>query len=535
MPAYTTPHGFPYPVSTDKIAATDDNLRLALKALADKSNQKHTESMSVYEDLMGTNPIRVRGTLPVDASLDALTARSDNGIWSMGGYRDGAPIELTVGAKVTVVNSQNDRYMRVDYRAGGGSYERYGTSSWSSWSRIDGPFVYAGAPSAEITALSQMNARRHNGIYRITESRGYTDLPDLPPGWNGGHLVNFSDGISSTLQFLTINFQAPDRDTVFWRAQTGPSGFFTPWVPLSGEGGGEPAPGGDLAALEARVALLEAADGAPRTTFENTKVFTTYAEGEAYMDRLARVFPEKVEILELGHSRQGLPIRAFQLGNPSKPAFYVLAAQHGSEPMGREAAYVWVRELCEDTSPETLAFLSNYCVVVTPTVNADCINVQRLNSAGTDLNTNWPTEGTAEITAASSVLKTHDVVITMDAHEGGKWKVMQAEVPTAPEVHQALKDASNGLFAAVETAFAEASEAFERYPGGPGLTVARNVIPERYKSAAILFEGTSDLDANMYSPDVTYRLGVYMLTYRSVFEYVRGNMSSFVAAKAAAL
>ena len=74
------------------------------------------------------------------------------------------------------------------------------------------------------------------------------------------------------------------------------------------------------------------------TSIENTKVFPTYVGGEAYMNRLAKAFPEKIENLDLEHLWQWLPIRAIKIDDPSKPAFYLVAARQGLEPMGRECA-----------------------------------------------------------------------------------------------------------------------------------------------------------------------------------------------------
>src|SRR5699024_441696 len=186
------------------------------------------------------------------------------------------------------------------------------------------------------------------------------------------------------------------------------------------------------------------------------------------------------------------------------------------------------------TRPDFDTVMDGICVVVTPVVNADRINVQRLSSSGTDLNRNWPTEGTSEITAAASVLQTHDVVLTMDAHEGGLWETMQAAVANAPEVAESLRAMSQDLYAHIEQVYSTEGEAFASFPGSTNLSQARNVIAERYHSSTILFEGSSDLHNGMNSPDVVYRERVYMLAYRSVFEHFRDNLPDYVAAKAAA-
>ncbi|MGP9727958.1 hypothetical protein [Glutamicibacter sp. AOP3-A1-12] len=124
-------------------------------------------------------------------------------------------------------------------------------------------------------------------------------------------------------------------------------------------------------------------------------------------------------------------------------------------------------------------------------------------------------------------------MLTLDAHEGGKWMTMQAAMSTAPEAAQSLKDVSQNLYDSVAADFVTEGVAFEAYPGDEALEIARNAVAVQFSSSSIVFEGTSELDANMYSPDVVYRRGVYMLVYRSVFDYLKNNMADFVTAKTA--
>lgn len=484
--------------------------------------------MGVAEEVTLANPVRVRGTLPGDVDLLSMTSQTWNGIWTVGSANTNPNLPSTPGfpGRLIVENSLSDRYMRLDWRNLTGSYEIRGQgTTFFGWDKIDRPYVYRGT-LPDGTDLNSMTSTSWNGLWILGSTQNYPNRPIAPGPRQVGMLESLSSGTGSMKQDVGYRFNGGD----FTRKQTGTSTFLDWFDPYAGSAG----PGGDLTEIENRLALLEEMFPAPQTPFENTNIFSTYAAGEAYMDWIARNYPTKVEILDLGESTRGLPIRAFQLGDPTKPTYYVIAAQHGSEPMGRETAYLWVRELCQDNSAELATFLTNACIVITPVVNADRINVSRLSATGTDLNANWQTETTAEITAASSVFDSHNVVLTLDAHEGGKWLTMQAETPTAPEVHQALKDASNALYTAVETDFSNAGEAFERFPGATTLTQARNIIPHRYKSATILFEGTSSLDANMYQPDVVGRRDVYMIVYRSVFAYVLDHMPDFVAAKTAA-
>lgn len=477
--------------------------------------------------------MRSRGVLDGAQSLLEMTGTSWNGLWTVGSANTNPGLPATPGTagELEVKNTSNDHYIRVQFRSGGGVYEIYGSGgSWGSWHRVDYAFAYQGAPAAG-TSLATLNKRSDIGVHRIFENRNHPDLPELPAGWTSASLTTLPDGVSSTLQMLAVNYQANSGNNLFWRNQTGPSGNFTDWAPMGASAGGDGGQSSDE--MIADIALVKS-QLSPETTFENLNVFTTLMEGERYMDWLVQTYPEKVSTILLGESREKRPIRAFQLGDPSKPTYYLMAAQHGSEPMGREAAYLWVRELCQDDSPETLAFLQNACVVVTPVVNVDRINVQRLSSSNTDLNRNWITKTTAEIKAASSVFTTHNVVLTLDAHEGGKWDAMQADIPSAPEVAASLVAVSHALFDSVAAQYVTENEKFERYLGDTTLEIARNAVPVQYKSATILFEGASGLDANMYAPDVAWRRKVYLIAYRAVFAYVRSHLSDFVTAKTSA-
>ena len=477
------------------------------------------------DDLAGSNPVRVRGTLDPAQDLRGMTSQTWNGIWTVGSANanPGLPSTPGVPGRLIVENTANDRYMRLDWRDAAGSYEIRGQgTAWYDWDRIDRPFSYKGnLPDG--TDLNDMTSTKWNGLWQLGTTQNYPNRPEGEGARVAGLLEHYSSGNGSLKQSVTYR---NDRGDFVRKLISGTS--YTPWKdPYAGAGN-------DTTKIEQRLALIEEMYPQPETPFENTNTFTTYDAGEAYMDWVARTYSDKVSILDLGYSRRGLPIRAFQLGDPTKPTYYLMASQHGSEPMGREAALIWIRELCEDETPETATFLQNYCVVVTPCVNVDMINVQRLSSSNTDLNRNWITKTTAEIQAASSVFSTHNVVLTLDAHEGGKWASMQAGIVSAPEAAQSLKDVSQGLYDAVDADFVAASENFETYPGDDVLEIARNAVAVQYKSASIVFEGASGLDSNMYAPDVVWRRSVYLLAYRSVFDHLKTNMNDFVVAKTTA-
>lgn len=531
------------------------NRRLVTEAALESFGGGLPQRMTEAEAVTKSAPFFRRGTLPGDVDIFSLRYASDTGFYTIGSANTNPnlPNQPGVPGELWVVSTGNATKMILTWRSRGGTYEIEATGATFStpWRRTDrgneetrskvstletnvsalqdiatGAF-YEKETLVDGTDVNSLTTRSSNGIHLFGSTQNYPNRP-LGKGEPGvrtaGMLLNFSTGLGDTYQMVIYR----NRNGVFERYQTGTNAF-SDWE--------EPGTGGDAAPgitdLQNRVDLLEQVVN-PETPFELTNVFTSYALGDTYMGWLARKYPTKVSILDLGNSREGLPIRAFQLGDPTKPTYYLMASQHGSEPMGREAALIWARELCADETPETASFLQNYCIVITPCVNVDRINVQRLSSSNTDLNRNWITKTTAEIQAASSVFTTHDVVLTLDAHEGGKWTAMQAGIVSAPEAAQSLKDASQGLYDAVAADFVAASENFETYPGDDVLEIARNAVAVQYKSASIVFEGASGLDADMYAPDVVWRRTVYLLAYRSVFDYLKTNMNDFVTAKTAA-
>lgn len=477
----------------------------------------------------------VRETLAADVDLNSMTSLSDNGFWTIGSANSNPNLPATPGVpgKLSVENAGFDRKQAITFRAGGGVYERDGAGdTWRSWRRVDSAFTPQG-PLASGTSLSAMRTRASAGVWNLNPASDYTDLPELSGARQPGALYVFTTGLGDTIQLASFRF----NQGAFWRVETS-VGVFTDWEPL----GGANATDMELAitGMQDTIAGLQTALTAarmgtpPSTTFEQTAVFTSYQHGEAYMDWVAEQFPTRVSILDLGESRLGIPIRAFQMGDPTKPTMYVMASQHGDEPMGREAAYLWVRELCQDSTFALQNFFQEACLVVVPVVNADRINVSRLSSSQTDLNRNWVTRTAKETQAAASVFATHDVVLMVDAHEGGRYTHMQGIGPTAEGVAQSVLDQSADLHAHLTASFGSSSYPWDDYPGGADVEVARNAIALQESCTTYLFESPSLLSENMYSPTVTWRRDMYLHAYRSTFDHFRTNLADYVGAKASA-
>lgn len=516
--------GYNLPVGTDLISGGDNAISKNAHTSYNR-DEELADSIASIREVTDSGPQYMRGTLDASQSLDDMRSSSWNGTWAIGSANANPGLPATPGyvGLLTVRSSGNDHYQRLDFRFGAGSYERIGQlTNAGTWRSLNAPFSNKGTLGDGL-ALSSLTSLYDGGIHTIGSTRSHPDLPPVSGTRPPAILLNFPTGNGDTFQMLTYRFGGG----TFWRAQT-TGAAFTEWADLATTGGDNG--GGDLdGQAGARLRLLELVTP-PRTAFESTLRFSTYEDGEAYVKWLAAHHPERVEILDLGESAQGRAITGLRIGDPSKPALYVMASQHGDEPMGREAAYVWARNLLQDTSTDFADFLTTACIIVTPVVNVDKINQTRVNSTGTNLNANWATESTEEITAASSVLKDYDVVLTIDAHEGG-YSYTTAEVPTAPEIAQSLKDTSSALFSHLESAFIAASEEFGVFPGSDDLAIARNAIPHRYKSSTLLLEIPSMLADNMYFPDVQWRHQLYMLAYDSVLEHFRANLGSYVTAK----
>ena len=511
-------YGFVLPKGTDLIRGGDDAISNNAERTVALHESLETRVNSV-EDITDNGVPHVRGALDPAQDLDAMTTTEFNGYWTVSSdnTNPGLPAAPGVPAMLIVENSVTDSSQTLLFRFGGGNYFRTASGpNWQPWLQTDGAFTRRGSLAAD-TPLSSLVNRYDGGMWGIISSRSYPDLPEVSGTRQPAGLANFTTGLGDTIQIITFRY----RQGTFWRVQTSPTPAFTDWLPLHEDAQGIVDTA--VAPFEARIRMLELATE-PRTPFEQTQKFTTYEEGHAYLDWFVSHHPD-VKILELGPSRQGRPIRALQFGDPTKPTLYVMAAQHGDEPMGREAAYIWAHTLADRTD------LADLCIVITPVVNVDRINVQRNSSSNTDLNRNWETRTTDEITAAASVFDTHDVVLAIDAHEGGTYTLMQGIGPTAATVPTSLSAMGGQLHDYLTTAFETADMAWGDYPGGSETELARNNIAITEHATTYLFESPSLLAADMYSPAVEWRRDLYLLAYDSVLDHVLANLDDYVTAK----
>lgn len=535
MTSYTNDWGLPKPDAADLIAGSSQNLRRDIGALADKTDQSLTQAKAQVKDeldprfeniesVTNAGPVYTRGTLDAEQSLNSMHTRVWNGIYTISSTNanPGLPATPGIAGQLIVQNTGNDNSQKITFRAGQGTYERIGYgSNWGSWTRTDAPFARKGtlpdgmSPDSLTSALDQ-------GAWYLSPSNTHPGLPDNITPTIPATIYNLTDGTGQGIQLLVLAFAGG----TYWRPQTGQDRWGE-WSTLgAGNGGNE--------ASDTRLRLLELAT-TPISPFESTNRFTEQQDVESYMNWLATRHPQDVEILDLGASREGRPMRAYQLGDPTKPALYILATQHGNEPMGHEASHILVRDLLEDPPQWLPYFLQDACIIVTPLVNPDRLLESRGNSAGTDLNRNWETRTAAEVQAASSVLASHDVVLTVDAHEGANNLDMMGSPATAPEVAASLKTMGQTLCDHLDDVFTTAGHSWVPWTGGNDLNLARNSIAHVEKSTTIVLEGPSLLSTNMYYPSVITRRTLYTLGLHSVVDHFRQNLADYVTAKTQAL
>lgn len=517
------------------LPADDSLISGGAKAIRDNAQAAYNGDQEIIDRLVPitevteSGPMYRRGPIPTDQSVDAMWGMSWNGPWTIpsNATNTGLPITASSAGQLVVESSGNQHSQRARYSGGLGAFERFGLNgSWGAWSRVDTPFARRGSVPDRL-AFSSLTSGPDAGMWLIPTDREYPDRPIASGARTPGMLLNFTYGTGTdTIQVVTYRYS----QQIFYRSQTSP-GSFPDWQ----EFGSSPNGGNGVQYLEERLRLLELATRPAQTSFEHTRTFTSFEEGDAYMDWLAGHYPDKVEIVGLGESRQGRPLRAFQFGDPTKPTFYLMASQHGNEPMGHESSLIWARDLCENTSPEMDELLDEACILILPVVNADRINETRLDANGNDLNRNWDRRTIGEVQAAAKPFTDYNVVLCVDSHEGGTSTHMMGAITTNTAAPASLRAINQQLYDHVEAGYADAEEPYQLWDWDDVPGTARHEIPVRDKAAQITFECPSLLSTNMYYPSVVWRDRLNRLAYDLCLEHFRENITDYTAAKTAAL
>ncbi|WP_293695296.1 M14 family zinc carboxypeptidase [uncultured Agrococcus sp.] len=157
-------------------------------------------------------------------------------------------------------------------------------------------------------------------------------------------------------------------------------------------------------------------DSASNTTLPEEEQFLTDLEGAS--DRIA--------VDTVGESVQGRDLRLVRVGYPtapteaeiaSKPTLMINCTVHGNEWTPREACLNFLRDLALTEDPETLRMLSDYAVVVNPTVNPDGRQAgTRENANGVDLNRDYLALEEPETRSVVETINHLNPVMVLDGH-----------------------------------------------------------------------------------------------------------------------
>ena len=181
MPEYTTDEwGIPYPSPSDKIAGDTENLRLALKSLADKTGRGLTHAVATAEEYADDAAQAVnwlKGVLPTDTDLNTLTSDEHAGLWSLPAYYS-YPNSPVVGAAFILVEpSLNGVRQRVSTASGATVLERQGFKlaggdvDWKEWEYGRRSSYPAGQP---------LDTMRTHGDFIIESDVLARNIPDWP-------------------------------------------------------------------------------------------------------------------------------------------------------------------------------------------------------------------------------------------------------------------------------------------------------------------------------------------------------------------
>lgn len=190
---------------------------------------------------------------------------------------------------------------------------------------------------------------------------------------------------------------------------------------------------GSLWALVAALALCSqpaSAQSRPLTEAEEASwARTTSHAGVVSFLYEVQSSSDKMLVREIGRTEQDRSILAVFLGDPvtaspeategaDKPTVLITGSIHGDEPVGREGALQLIRDLALGDSQDLLRTVN---VIVVPEMNPDGAEAgTRANARGYDLNRDWVTAETPEVSAVLERIVTRfwpDVFL--DVHNGG--------------------------------------------------------------------------------------------------------------------
>lgn len=202
---------------------------------------------------------------------------------------------------------------------------------------------------------------------------------------------------------------------------------------------------------------------------------------------------------QAGTSLEGNPLYTATVGTGERELVFV-TQQHGDEPIGTEAALLFLDFLISD-DPEAQAIRDGATITVMPRVNPDGfarweleadgvrgLTDPRLNENGQDLNRTYDPENpfsadfAPESAAVKEVIAEIDPDLVLDYHGQGNYRddsgdldTMSVLWPTNPEVSEDIRDTSKQAVVAIENALEEYDyDQLTLYPGSDNPAIARN-------------------------------------------------------------
>ena len=265
----------------------------------------------------------------------------------------------------------------------------------------------------------------------------------------------------------------------------------------------------------------------PKTDMEITGRWTSNDAGDNFMFEMGK--HELVEIIEVGRSVRDRPIYAAVIGDPTKPAYYINAASHGTEVGAAEAAWLLVREFTQDKS---LMFM-DMCIIILPNQNPDNRFIARGNKNAVDINRDWVDQEQPETHAAMHILNNYNVVAATDLHNFGypRHVSLKEAIYGTPEVMAKSQE----LFDLVTTTLENDDQLVRRYdPEAPNSSFT-NGVAEQWNVATLLIEipcgGFNDWTFDHYYPTPYWQAYVGGLACKSIARHVWKNLDTFVALK----
>lgn len=381
------------------------------------------------------------------------------------------------------------------------SRRRY-NGNWSVWRQINVNTTTRMLSTTDLNSLTESGSWRQTESANVSDEQNYPDITGNVP--TGTLMVNNSSGSISQI-YIT------DRSGEMFVRDRNVAGRWYDWKRIGGTNGGSTISGNII----------------PRTDMEITGRWTSNDAGDNFMFEMGK--HELVEIIEAGRSVRDRPIYAAVIGDPTKPAYYINAASHGTEVGAAEAAWLLVREFTQEKS----LMLMDMCIIVLPNQNPDNRFIARGNKNAVDINRDWVLQEQPETHAAMHILNNYNVVAAVDLHNFGypRHVSLKEAIYGTPEV----MTKSQELFDLVTTTLENDDQLVRRYdPDAPNSSFT-NGVAEQWNVATLLIEipcgGYNDWTFDHYYPTPYWQAYVGGLACKATAKYVWKNLSDFEALK----